>query len=316
MVSDGVTPTATPEGVGGPTDDVVQPFQIEASLLRGRMVRLGPMLDTILGRHAYPDPVARLLGQTITLATVMASGLKYEGVFTLQTKGDAAVPLMVADVTSDGDVRGYAKVDEDKLAELDESRVPEGEEVPALLGNGYLAFTVDQKGAKDMYQGIVELEGDSLTECVQHYFRQSEQIDVGLKLHVDRREAGWRAGGLMVQRLPDPEKRPAASDREDDWRRTMILMDSATEAELSDPRLVPNGLLYRLFHEDGVRVFPPTTLRSGCRCSRERVAQVLSTIPRSDLEEYKIDGNVEMTCEFCNTTYYFDDDDLDRLHPQ
>lgn len=297
-------------------DDVVQPFQIEASALRGRMVRLGPMLDRILGRHDYPEPVARLLGETITLAAVMASGLKYDGVFTLQTKGDAVVPLMVADVTSAGEVRGYAKVDPDKADRLDALSTAAEADVPTLLGKGYLAFTVDQGRDTDLYQGIVELSGGSVAECVTHYFRQSEQIDVGLKLYVGRRETGWRAGGLMVQRLPDPEKEIPASDREDDWRRAMILMDSASENELSDPSLEPNGLLYRLFHEDGVRVYAPSGFSVGCRCSRNRVANILGSFPRAEIEDMKVDGEVQMTCEFCNYTFAFDDAALDRLYAE
>lgn len=312
-MSEGVTGGAAPGG-DRRVDDVVQPFQIEASALRGRMVRLGPMLDRILGRHDYPEPVARLLGETITLAAVMASGLKYDGVFTLQTKGDAVVPLMVADVTSAGEVRGYAKVDPDKADRLAELEGEADADVPTLLGKGYLAFTVDQGRDTDLYQGIVELSGASVAECVQHYFRQSEQIDVGLKLYVGRRETGWRAGGLMVQRLPDPEKEVPASDREDDWRRAMILMDSASAAELSDPGLEPNGLLYRLFHEDGVRVYEPSAFSVGCRCSRRRVAAILGSFPREEIEDMKIEGRVEMTCEFCNFTFAFDDEALDRLY--
>lgn len=293
---------------GAAVDDVVQPFQIETSGLRGRMVRLGDALDEILRQHAYPEPVARMLGETVALAGILASALKYHGIFTLQTKGDGAIPLMVADITSAGDVRGYAR--------FDESRLPTdgAGDVPALLGEGYLAFTVDQGDHTDRYQGIVALAGDSLTECVTHYFRQSEQIEAGIKLAVGRRDDQWRAGGLMVQRLPDQDRIVPASDREDDWRRAMILMDSATDAELLDPGLPPNRLLYRLFHEDGIRVYSPAELRAGCRCSRARVVNALSAIPRDQLDDLKVEGRLEATCEFCNTTYRFDDDELERLH--
>lgn len=289
-------------------DDVVQPFQIETSGLRGRMVRLGGMLDEILNRHDYPAPVAQLLGETVVLAGILASGLKYDGIFTLQAKGDGPVSLMVADVTSSGDVRGYARYDGDRLP------ADGAADVPRLLGDGYLAFTVDQGAHTERYQGIVELTGDSLAECVTHYFRQSEQIKAGIKLAVGRAHDRWRAGGLMVQRLPDQERIVPASDREDDWRRAMILMDSATDAELLDPALPANSLLFRLFHEDGIRVYTPSELRAACRCSRDRVANALASIPRGEFDELKIDGFVEVTCEFCNATYRFDDDDLDRLH--
>ncbi len=300
-------------------DDLVQPFQIEASHLRGRMVRLGATLDEILARHAYPDAVAKFLGETMTLAVLLASMLKYEGIFTLQTKGDGPIKLMVADVTSVGDVRAYAQFDEEALAKA-------GDDVdiapaPALLGKGYIAFTVDQGQNTDRYQGIVELYGTTLADCVQHYFRQSEQIDTGLTVTVGRSDEGhWRAGGIMLQRLPEQQPvagvLPLSSDAEDGWRRAMVLMASTTSGELLDPDLRANDLLFRLFHEDGVRVWPPSHLRFGCRCSRERVVGMLSNLPRGEVESMKVEGKdeVEVVCQFCSTAYRFDDSELDKIY--
>ncbi len=300
-------------------DDLVQPFQIEASHLRGRMVRLGATLDEILARHAYPDAVAKFLGETMTLAVLLASMLKYEGIFTLQTKGDGPIKLMVADVTSVGDVRAYAQFDEEALAKA-------GDDVdiapaPALLGKGYIAFTVDQGQNTDRYQGIVELYGTTLADCVQHYFRQSEQIDTGLTVTVGKSDEGhWRAGGIMLQRLPEQQPGtgvlPLSSDAEDGWRRAMVLMASTTSDELLDPELRANDLLFRLFHEDGVRVWPPSHLRFGCRCSRERVVGMLSNLPRGEVESMKVEGKdeVEVVCQFCSTAYRFDDSDLDKIY--
>ncbi len=291
-------------GTDPSADDLVQPFQIEASGLRGRLVRLGGAVDDILSQHDYPEPVATLLGEAVVLASILASALKYDGIFTLQTKGDGPVPLMVVDLTSTGDLRGYARFDPDRLAAT-ESRA-----VPALIGKGLLAFTVDQGDFTDRYQGIVELSGDTLADCLQHYFRQSEQIDAGIMIAAGRHGDRWRAGGLMIQRLPDPARTVPASDREDDWRRAMILLGSATGDELLDPALAANGLLFRLFHEDGVRVFAPVDLRAACRCSRQRVADMLGSLPRAEVEEMKEDGAVAVQCEFCNSTYLFDDDQL------
>ena len=188
-------------------DDLVQPFQIEATSLRGRLVRLGSVVDTIVTRHAYPDPVAALLGEAITVAVILAGALKYEGVFTLQTKGDGPVRLMVADVTSAGAVRGYAQYDEALLAKAMSGsaiRAPNAASVPRLLGAGHIAFTVDQGEHTDRYQGIVELQGATLAECAHHYFRQSEQLQAGIKTAIGRDPASgaWRAGGIMLQRLP------------------------------------------------------------------------------------------------------------------
>ena len=175
-------------------DDLVRPFQIDPFGLRGRLVRLGPLLDEILTRHAYPAPVAQMLGEAITLAAALAGALKYDGVFTLQTKGDGPVGLLVADVASDGAVRGYAQYDGEKLARATAGGGVIGGAVPRLLGAGYLAFTVDQGGNTDRYQGIVELQGASLAECAHHYFRQSEQVEAGLKVAVAQvaDAQGWR----------------------------------------------------------------------------------------------------------------------------
>ncbi len=284
-----------------PLGDFVQPFQIEASGLRGRLVRLGPVIDSVLGRHAYPEPVANLLAEMLALAAVLASALKYDGVFTLQVKGAGPIRLMVADVTSGGDMRGFAQFDGDLLEGLD--ALPS---VPRALGAGYLAFTVDQGEHSERYQGIVELVGASLVDCVHHYFRQSEQIRAGIKLAVagGEGERHWRAGALMLQRLPRGGL-AEDGDGDEDWRDALILMASATAAELVDAELPANDLLYRLFHEDGVRVFTPAAFRPGCRCSRERVETVLRSFGPDDLESVTVEGRVVVTCEFCNARYDF-----------
>jgi molecular chaperone Hsp33 len=302
--------TASPDGC---SDDLVQPFQIDPFALRGRLVRLGPALDRILTRHDYPEPVAALLGEAITLAVVLAGALKYDGVFTLQTKGDGAIRLIVADVSTAGAVRGYAQYDTAKLA-----LVPPDAGVPDLLGAGHIAFTVDQGEHSDRHQGIVELAGDTLAECAGHYFRQSEQLQAGIKLAVGRvgDSRRWRAGGLMLQRVPPEGGYGAiADDVEDGWRRAMVLMSSATEAELTDPLLPPRHLLYRLFHEDGVRVYATYSLAARCRCSRARIETILRAFPASELDEMRSERVVTVTCEFCNRRYDFDAADFGRLLP-
>ena len=295
-------------------DDLVQPFQIEASSLRGRLARLGSVVDTILTRHAYPDAVAAMLGEAITLAVVLAGALKYEGVFTLQTKGDGPLHLLVADVTSAGAVRGYAQYDEARLQKVLSAWRPGGaNSVPRLLGAGYIAFTVDQGEHTERYQGIVELQGASLTECAHHYFRQSEQIQAGIKTAVGRDPVGrsWRAGGIMLQRLPSEGLDGFALEaQEDGWRRAMVLMSSSTSDELLDPALAHNDLLFRLFHEDGVRVFDAHGVAARCRCSRERIERILRQLPPADNAEIVQDAEISVTCEFCNTRYSFARDEI------
>lgn len=293
-------------------DDQVQPFQIERSNLRGRLVRLGGALDWILSRHAYPEAVTALLGEAVTLTAMLASGLKYDGVFSVQTRGDGAVPTMLADITSDGNMRGYAKVARERLVS-DDART---DAVADLIGQGHLAFTVDQGPHTERYQGLVALAGTTLSDCVRHYFRQSEQIDAGLRLAVGRRQGGWRAGGLMLQRLPDAAPARLGSDHLDDWRRAMVLMESASDDELLDPDLAPTDLLYRLFHEDGVRVFATSPLRGHCRCSRERVEGMLRSLSQEAIEEFTVDDALTVTCEFCNQAYAFARADIASVAPQ
>ena len=289
------------------SDDLVQPFRIDPFALRGRLVRLGPTVDRILSQHDYPEPVAAILGEAIALAVVLAGALKYDGIFTLQTKSDGPVRLIVADVSTEGAVRGYAQYDR---ARLGESPMQPGHSpsVPKLIGSGYIAFTVDQGEDTERYQGIVELVGASLAECAQHYFRQSEQIQAGIKLSAARSgpDGAWRAGGLMLQRVPPEGGRAViADDVEDGWRRAMVLMSSATPGELVDPELPPRRLLFRLFHEEQVRVFRTHALEARCRCSRERIARILRSFPAEDIEDMSKDEVTTVTCEFCNTRYEF-----------
>lgn len=296
-----------PDPSGARTDDCVQPYMINKTGLIGRMVKLGSTVDAILTRHAYPDPVAFLLAEVLALTAGLAAALKYDGVFTLQTKGDGPVPMLVADVTSDGKMRGFAQVKGDIPSDV--STAP----VPKLLGGGYLAFTVDQGAHMERYQGIVALDGATLQECVHGYFERSEQFASAVKLAAGRRpDGGYAASALLVQRLPDEG---GALDigraDEDAWRRAVTLMASATSAEMLDPALPPNGLLYRLFHEDGVRAFAARPLQDTCRCSRDRIEMVLQSLAPADVDELKLeDGRIEVVCEFCARAEYFDDDQL------
>jgi molecular chaperone Hsp33 len=303
-----------------PDDDAIQPFMIEDLRLRGRLVRLGPAVDAIVTRHDYPLPVASLLAETLLLACTLANTIKYDGIFTLQAQGDGPVRLLVADVTSDGHVRAYAGLDRARFDEL-KLTSPENP-VPRYLGAGHLAFTVDQGPRTERYQGIVDLAGATLAACAQHYFRQSEQIETVIHLAVGRHAGKWRAGGLMVQRLPRDQKdfdsawnmeSLAEEEREDDWRRVAALVGSVKNAEMLDPLLAPPQLLYRLFHEDGVRLYRRRPIADRCRCSRERAGNTLRMLERHELDEAKIDGAVVVTCQFCNRHERFDDRDLDAI---
>lgn len=313
----------TPDTEADPTPadlwpgDFVQPFQIEDAGLRGRLVRIGPALEHALAPHDYPDVVAELLGETVAIALVLASGLKYDGMFTLQTSTNGPIGVLMADVTSEGAFRCYARYDADQLAALDG-----GDRRPSLdqlLGKGHIAFTVDQGADTDRHQGITEITGDSLVDCAHNYFKQSEQTLTALSVasRASGDGIGASAGIVMIQRLPSEsplgQDAPEADLEDEDWHRSVILLSSVTNDELLNTELAPQDLLFRLFHEDGVRMFTAYTVANVCRCSAERVSATLRSLQRAELDEMAEDGVVSVTCEFCKTDYVYTADDLDQL---
>ncbi|HPF77849.1 MAG TPA: Hsp33 family molecular chaperone HslO [Alphaproteobacteria bacterium] len=304
--------------------NIIRPFQLETSSLRGRIVRFNSVLQEILEPHNYPHIVSQLLAETITLCALLSSMLKYDGIFTLQTQGNGPISMLVADVTSDGKIRGCASFDKKRLDIVEKQlaafsdQIGEGSDnnLAQLLGKGHIAFTVDQGSNTDRYQGIVELKGKSLVDCVQHYFSQSEQIGTGIKLAAGKRDGKWRSAGLMLQHMPEEGGTKGVRDtsnlNEDDWRRSMILMQSCTEEELLSPDLNSHTILLRLFHEEGVRVFPPTKLVHECRCSERKVENVLLMMSEEERDEMIVDGKITLTCEFCSKIYPLDADIVDK----
>lgn len=297
--------------------DFVQPFQIEDAGLRGRLVRVGPALEKALAPHGYPPVVAELLGETVAIALVLASGLKYDGMFTLQTSTNGPIGVLMADVSSDGDFRCYARYDTDAVAALTAS--DERPSLGRLLGAGHIAFTVDQGPDTERHQGITEIVGSSLVDCAHNYFRQSEQTLTALSVAAQPGIGGQgaSAGIVMIQRLPSAsrlgEQAPEAELEDEHWRRSVLLMSSVTPDELLNTDLAPQDLLFRLFHEDGVRLYTAYTVSNVCRCSADRVSVTLRSLQRSELDEMADDGRVTVTCEFCKTDYVYDEDDLDNL---
>ncbi len=288
--------------------DFVQTFQIEDLNIRGRLVRLEDAFAAATQNHAYPPVVAQLIGETMVLSSVLASALKYDGIFTLQIQGNGPVSLVMADVTSDGAMRAYARCRED--ADLS---APTSVSVPQLLGAGHMAFTVDQGPDTERYQGITELGGATLAECAQNYFRQSEQLETAIIIVSDPGSDARmpRAGGLMVQRLPTAGD---GETEEENWRRAVVLMSSIKADELLSAELSASKVLYRLYHEDGIRVFVQNPLRNECRCSEERVSNTLRSFPRAEIDAMAEDGRITVTCEFCRTDYVYDAEKLETLY--
>jgi molecular chaperone Hsp33 len=304
-------------------DDMILPFEVAALDLRGRVVRLGPALDDILTRHAYPPAISKLLGEAIVLTVLLGSSLKFDGRFILQTKTDGPVRMLVVDYRSPGRVRACAQFDPAAIAGGASKSAGE------LLGRGHLAMTIDQGQEMSRYQGLVALNGGNLEDAAHEYFLRSEQIPTRVRLAVaEELSAGaggprhrWRAGGMLLQFLPkkaermrgpdlDPGDAPAGLARHDvpedaAWVEGRSLVATVEDIELIDPSLSSERLLYRLFHEHGVRVFRSAEVEAKCSCSRESVTNMLKSFTQADRDEMVQDGVISVTCEFCNSKYVF-----------
>jgi molecular chaperone Hsp33 len=304
-----------------PVDDAVLPFEVSALDVRGRLTRMGPALDDILMRHDYPAPVGKVLGEAIVLTTLLGTSLKFEGRFILQTQTDGPVSLLVVDFIAPDRLRAYAR--------FDKARLKPGLSSGELLGHGHLAMTIDQGPDMSRYQGLVALQGGSLEDAAHEYFLRSEQIPTRVRLAVGEELRGgsdgpkhrWRGGGALIQFLPKAPERAKQADlhpgdapegsvshvvEEDDaWTESQSLFATIEDVELIDPDLSGERLLFRLFHERGVRVFPSLPLHAGCTCSRDAVAGMLASFDSEDRADMVENGKVVVTCEFCSSTYEF-----------
>ena len=289
--------------------DFVTVFQLDGQPVRGRAVKLGAALDQALspnGVARYPDSIARLLGEAMMTGAIIAQSLKFDGRLVVQCHGTnkGAVSLLMADCTTDGSIRGYARWDADALKEIElDSKTP-GADV--LLGRGTFSMTIDQGPDMDQYQGVSAIDGESLSLCAEHYFNQSEQIPTRLHLacgqSVDAGGSHWSGGGIMIQKIADDEARPDATPP---WETAQQLFATLTDAELVDPELSTDTLLYRLFNEYGVRVVDTHDVNANCRCSRERLLNTLKSFEKTALEDMAQDGVISANCEFCATDYTF-----------
>ncbi|MBR0902043.1 Hsp33 family molecular chaperone [Bradyrhizobium liaoningense] len=315
-------PVRAPSAV--PIDDAVLPYEVDALDVRGRLVRLGPALDEILTKHDYPAPVGKLLGEAIVLTTLLGSALKFEGRFILQAQTDGPVSFLVVDYTAPDRLRAYARYDAARLGDARDSG--------ALLGGGHLAMTIDQGPDMSRYQGLVALDGGGLEEAAHEYFLRSEQIPTRVRLAVgeewrssDGGKHRWRAGGMLMQFLPKAPERARQADlhpgdapegtevhsvaEDDAWVEARSLIETVEDVELIDPELSGERLLFRLFHERGVRVFNPLSLRAQCSCSRDAVAAMLKSFSSDDRAAMVKDDKVVVTCEFCSSVYQFTPDE-------
>jgi len=294
------------------TDNTVTIFQLENSSVRGRAVHLGDALNTALGQDRYPEEVARLLGEAMMVGALVARALKFKGRLIVQCHGtnQGAVSLLMADCTTDGDIRGYARWDEEqlKMIRLD-NRNPGAK---ALLGGGTFSMTIDQGPDMDQYQGLSAIEGNSLAECAEFYFQQSEQIPTCMRLACGQiMEPGgttsWRGGGMMIQKVAADQQR---GETDMDWDTARALFETLSDPELIDPDLSQDRLLYRLFHEGGIRIVEQNSISAECACSRERLLNTLKSFDNKAIGDMAEDGRITANCQFCAQEYAFDIADL------
>lgn len=293
-----------------PSDDLAAAFQIEGWPVRGRLVRLGETIDAILSAHAYPEPVAALLGEACALAALVGSSLKFEGRLIVQAQGDGPVRYVVADYDTEGHLRGYCRFDEDEVAAASQGFARPG--ARTLLGKGVFVMTLDRGPDFERTQGITPIEGESLSLAAEHYFQQSEQIPTKVRLSVGSVTTdvgvGWRAGGALIQLIAGDAARGST---EEVWDRTRALFQTLADDELLDPTVTPETLLYRLFHEDGVRLEDAKALKAQCRCSRERISAVLASFgPEERAGMVEEDGKIRVTCEYCATVYELEPEEV------
>jgi molecular chaperone Hsp33 len=302
-----------------PYGDFVLPFDIAKAHVRGRIVRLDASSARALGAHALPEPAARVGGETLALSALLGTALKLDGRLTIQTKGDGPLDLVTADYYGADEnrargVRGFARLDTPRFDALSEKAFAD------MAGKGVMAITIEPRAGGKSYQGIVELSQDGIGASAETYFAQSEQLPTVIRLAAaPLYVAGdpnprWRAGGIMLQMTPEAAKEgvaPEESLANDDWERLSLLLKTVEDLELVDTTLAPETLLWRLFHEDEVRVQPPEPVIFRCDCDASRIVQVLKGYTAEDRAGLADpDGIIRAKCEFCARTHEIGPEEL------
>jgi molecular chaperone Hsp33 len=302
-----------------PNGDFVLPFDIAKAGVRGRLVRLDLASARALAAHGLPEAANRIAGETLALSVLLGTALKLDGRLTVQTKSDGPLDLVAADYYGGEDgkergVRGYARIDEARFAALDHPNFSD------LVGKGSLAITIEPRRGGNSYQGIVALSPDGIAASAESYFMQSEQLPTVLRLAAaplyvaGEKQPHWQAAGIMLQMTPESAKPGAAPEEihtNDDWQRLSLILKTVEDLELLDTQLAPERVLWRLFHEDEVRVQPALPIAFRCDCAPDRIAQVLkSYAPEDRAGLADPDGVIRARCEFCAKTHEIGPDSL------
>ncbi len=301
-----------------PREDYIASFQLEKTPVYGRIVRFGPMIEKILSAHPYPETAACLLGEALLATALIGNRLKFKGKLILQAQGEGPVPMLVAEYTSMGTLRGFAKHDDQALASLQDKTIPHPPpNLQALLGHkAHIILTLCPDDAQERYQSIVALEGETLAKALETYFETSEQMPTRMMMAMAQYDAGdghlrWRGGGMLVQRYPDKNTENA----EETWIYAKTIFSTLKAEEMVDPDLSSETLLYRLFHEEGVRMAPPSPLKAQCSCSGEKIAQFLASVPEKERLDLVRNGFITSHCEYCHKVFRFTEKEIEkRLH--
>lgn len=293
------------------TENVILPFILDNSAIKGSFVRINDQLHKILSGHKYPERTSQLLGEMLVLIAMIGSLLKIKGLITIQAQGDGPMGFITVDYNAEGHLRGYAHMNDAEKMQKISAKSRKDQDITELFGKGAVIITIEEPGEKP-YQAISPLEGKSLSACIAGYFRQSNQVDIIVESVAVRDDGRWRSGGIILQRIPDENEwhEETIEKKQANWDEAALLAETVSDDELTDKKLAIKEVLYRLFHEGGVRVFPTKNLEARCRCSREKMISAINSISEEEIEEMKIDNKISMKCHFCSNEEIFTDADL------
>ena len=278
--------------------DIIKPFMLENGLFRGSFISADDAISKMMENHTYPSVVQSYLAQTALLAIALSTGIKYDGVFSLQIKGNGPISTLFCDVTTDYKIRGYAVYDSERLT-------GELSDMAEAVGTGQMLFSVAQIG-QEPYQGVVALTGNSLTDTVKSYFKLSEQINTDIVLRQHKNESRL----IIVQQMPDKQG-ITAEEKADLWETVSVLLNSVKDVELFSDKLTPDEILFRLFHANELTVFPDNIPSFECRCYRDKMFNFLKKLPPEERETLYQDDTITAGCQFCNEQYIFSRKDFE-----
>lgn len=293
--------------------DTILPFLFKNTPIRGKICCFDNVIDQIIKQHNYPALISHLLGEAAIITAILASinNKSDQNITTLQIRSDGPITLLTVDCFDQNKIRGYVNYDDKTYKKLveNESTPP----LSQLFNNGYLTITLNHH-LPSRYQGIVELKLDTITACVENYFLQSEQIETNLIVSTGQNYLktgiNWCGGAIIVQKLPKEQNQIFALDNL--WEEIKILTETVQMDELIDPTISSQDLLYRLYNQHEVLLFPEQDFIFKCRCSREKAQNIFNSIPYDELHSFKIDDYIEIKCEFCGKKEKFYDSDHNR----